>query len=206
MPRTRSRREPTRYSSSDSEDEPPRRSARYESSDSESEEERPRRSARSSPRSRRELEAFGYSSSSESEDDVPKKSSGSSNSKTQKKKKRKLSPQRSINRIWRHFTAKKFTKALAILPFDPVPLPINQDRPNELLNAGYERAVEECRRKVQKIIQECRRVNMRYRDPGWDVVSHPAPLQNSGNVLIQTGLGHEDAQGQLSQLSRLLQV
>jgi hypothetical protein len=175
MPRPHSRKQPIRYSSSDSEDEPPRRSNRYESSASDSEDERPRRSARSSARSRRELEAFGYSSSSESDDDAPKKSSGLNNNKTQnKKKKRKPSPQRSINRIWRHFTAKKFTKALAILPFDPVPLPTNQDRPNELLNAGYERAVEECRRKVQKIIQECRRVNMRYRDPGWDIVSEMA--------------------------------
>jgi hypothetical protein len=40
-----------------------------------------------------------------------------------------------------------------------------------LLSAGYERAAEECRRKVRKIIQECRRVNTRYRDPGWDIVS-----------------------------------
>ncbi|KAH8673536.1 hypothetical protein BX600DRAFT_508788 [Xylariales sp. PMI_506] len=123
------------------------------------------------PRSRQDLEAFGYSSSSDSEDDRPRKSnnSGSNNQNQKKKKKRRPSPQRSINRIWRHFAAKKFTKALAILPFDPVPLPATPERPNELLSASYDRAVDECRRKVKKIIQECRRVNTRYRDPGWDI-------------------------------------
>ncbi|KAK8072627.1 calpain family cysteine protease [Apiospora saccharicola] len=120
---------------------------------------------------RRDLEAFGYSSSSESESELPRKASNSnSNGQSQKKKKkRKLPPQQSINKIWRHFSAKKFSRALAILPFDPVPLPAEPERPNELLSAGYERAVEECRRKVKKIIQECRRVNTRYRDQGWDI-------------------------------------
>jgi hypothetical protein len=175
MARLRHRREVSEHSSSDSESEQPRRSQRstrarkYMVSDTE--EERPHRSKRSSD-ARNGLEAFGYSSSSESDDDKYKNSGKSNNNQNQKKKKkRKPSPQRSINRIWRHFTTKKFTKALAILPFDPVPLPSDQDRPNELLNAGYERAVEECRRKVKKIIQECRRVNTRYRDPGWDIVS-----------------------------------
>ncbi|KAK8008438.1 hypothetical protein PG991_010989 [Apiospora marii] len=120
---------------------------------------------------RRDLEAFGYSSSSESESELPRKASNSNNNgqNQKKKKKRKLPPQQSINKIWRHFSAKKFSRALAILPFDPVPLPSEPERPNELLSAGYERAVEECRRKVKKIIQECRRVNTRYRDQGWDI-------------------------------------
>jgi hypothetical protein len=126
----------------------------------------------------RDLEAFGYSSSSDSEDELPRKTgNGNNNNQNQKKRrKRKPNPQQSINKIWRHFAAKKFTKALAILPFDPVPLPTTPERPNELLSAGYERAVEECRRKVKKIIQECRRINTRYRDPGWDIV-RLLPLQ-----------------------------
>ncbi|RYP47374.1 hypothetical protein DL768_006542 [Monosporascus sp. mg162] len=119
---------------------------------------------------RRDLTAFGYSSSSES-DEAPRKSNtnNNSNQNQKKKKKRKIPPQQSINRIWRRFASKQPTKALAILPFDPVPLPSTPERPNELLCAGYERAREECSRKVKKIIQECRRVNMRYRDPGFDL-------------------------------------
>ncbi|TDZ40721.1 Calpain-9 [Colletotrichum trifolii] len=113
----------------------------------------------------------GYSSSEESEDyRRPRPAPASSNNNEKKKiKKKKTPPQQSINRIWKKFQNKKFNKALAVLPFDPVLPPSSSDKPNELLAVGYERAVEECRRKVNKIIQECRRVNMRYRDPGWDL-------------------------------------
>ncbi|KAK4234469.1 calpain-D, partial [Achaetomium macrosporum] len=119
----------------------------------------------------------GYSSSSDSDDDYYnyRKHKGAapapanSNDANKKKKKRRLPPQHSINRIWKRFSKKRFDKALAVLPFDPVLPPTISDRSNELLSAGYERAAEECRRKVRKIIQECRRVNMRYRDPGWDI-------------------------------------
>ncbi|KAB5515465.1 hypothetical protein GE09DRAFT_1231250 [Coniochaeta sp. 2T2.1] len=117
----------------------------------------------------------GYSSSSDSDSDYRRKRNlqappapANSNDKT-KVKKRKLPPQLTINRVWKRFSKKKFTKALAILPFDPVPPPVVSERANELLSTGYERAAEECRRKVRKIIQECRRVNMRYRDPGFDL-------------------------------------
>ncbi|KAB5569964.1 hypothetical protein GE09DRAFT_1170855 [Coniochaeta sp. 2T2.1] len=117
----------------------------------------------------------GYSSSSDSDSDYRRKRNqqappapANSNDKT-KVKKRKLPPQLTINRVWKRFSKKKFTKALAVLPFDPVPPPVVSERANELLSTGYERAAEECRRKVRKIIQECRRVNMRYRDPGFDL-------------------------------------
>ncbi|KAI1467076.1 cysteine proteinase [Daldinia caldariorum] len=118
----------------------------------------------------RDLTRFGYSSSSESDEPPRKTNTNNSNSQNQKKKKkRKPPPQQSINKIWKRFTTKQFTKALAVLPFDPVPLPSTPERPNELLSAGYERAREECSRKVKKIIAECRRVNTRYRDPGFDL-------------------------------------
>ncbi|KAK3368666.1 hypothetical protein B0H63DRAFT_79367 [Podospora didyma] len=118
----------------------------------------------------------GYSSESQTDDEysyrkhkgaIPAAAAAADSSK--KKKKRRNPPQQTINRIWKRFSDKKFNKALAILPFDPVLPPTISERSNELLTAGYERAAEECRRKVKKIIQECRRVNMRYRDPGWDI-------------------------------------
>lgn len=88
-----------------------------------------------------------------------------------KKKKSKVPPQESIDKIWEKFSQKKFSKALAVLPFSPAPASTSTERGNELLCAGYERAAEECRRRVRKIIAECRRINSRYRDPGWDIVS-----------------------------------
>ncbi|KAI0006901.1 cysteine proteinase [Xylariaceae sp. FL0662B] len=123
-----------------------------------------------SPAAQRDLARFGYSSSSESDEPPRKTTTPNNNNQNQKKKKkRKPPPQQSINKIWRRFTSKQFSKALSVLPFDPVPLPSTPERPNELLNAGYERARDECSRKVKKIIQECRRVNTRYRDPGFDL-------------------------------------
>ncbi|PHH87549.1 hypothetical protein CDD83_8702 [Cordyceps sp. RAO-2017] len=112
----------------------------------------------------------GYSSSEESEDPRrPRVQPTNDNNQTQKKtRKKKLPPQKSINAIWKKFSRRQFHKALCILPFDPV-APAVSDRPNELLSDSYERAAEECRRKVQKIAQECKRINTRYRDPGWDL-------------------------------------
>lgn len=92
------------------------------------------------------------------------------NGQEKKKKKKRLLPQDSINKTWERFTQPRFTKALTVMPFAPVPAPACGERANELLSAGYERAAKECRQKVRKIIQECKRVNMRYRDRGWDLV------------------------------------
>lgn len=107
-----------------------------------------------------------YLSSSDSDGVVP------ATSKPDKKKgrKKKPPPQQVINQIWREFGAKKSTKALSILPFTNVPQPTGLERDNEVLSAGFQRAAAECKRKVEKIIKECRRVNMRYRDPGFDLV------------------------------------
>ncbi|KAL6884918.1 hypothetical protein HDV57DRAFT_404943 [Trichoderma longibrachiatum] len=115
----------------------------------------------------------GYSSSEESDDPRRPRSqpaSSGNNQDQKKKRKRRLPPQQTINRLWKRFSNRKFHKAVSVLPFDPVVAPRSGlDRPNELLSESYERAAEECRRKVQKIVQECKRVNMRYRDPGWDL-------------------------------------
>lgn len=114
----------------------------------------------------------GYSSSSESEDPRrPRAQPVSNNNNDQKKKRKKrVPPQQSINRIWKKFSNGKFHKALSVLPFDPVKPPAASNGSNELLGQGYERAAEDCRRKVQKIVKECKRLNKRYRDPGWDLV------------------------------------
>ena len=119
-----------------------------------------------------DLEAFGYCSTSESDDAARKAGGNNTNSNQKKAKKRRPAPQQSINKIWRRFSAKQSSKALSILPFDPVPLPSITEKPNELLSDGYERARDECSRRVKKIVQECRRINTRYRDPGFDLVRH----------------------------------
>jgi hypothetical protein len=100
--------------------------------------------------------------------------------KPKSKKKKKLPPQETIDKIWSRFSVSKFSKATVILPFaNPaaadaskavvVPPAKPAPAPNNLLvSEDFERAVEECRTKVRKLIKECRRVNMRYRD-GFDI-------------------------------------
>lgn len=142
----------------------------YASSDSESE----ASSVPSSPRRNRRRPHNSHAQKPTPQVVAPQ-SSSDANSEDKKKKKKKRSqkpPQESINLIWEKFSQKKFTKALAVLPFAPVQASASGERGNEPILAGYERAAEECRRKVRKIISECKRVNTRYRDPGWDLVSH----------------------------------
>jgi hypothetical protein len=156
----------------------------------------------------------GYSSSDESDDPRRPRSqpaSSGNNQDQKKKRKKRLPPQQSINKVWKKFSNRKFHKALSVLPFDPVAPRSGLDRPNELLSEGYERAAEECRRKVQKIVQECKRVNMRYRDPGWDLVSDsPSGFPSLVFYFIfctvadwlLLGLGSEVRKGQYPQLHR----
>jgi hypothetical protein len=94
--------------------------------------------------------------------------------KSKSKKKKKLPPQETIDKIWSRFSASKFSKATKILPFtntsDPSKVPTTNPSPDNLLvSEDFERAVQECRTKVRKLIKECKRVNMRYRDPTFDI-------------------------------------
>lgn len=159
----------------------------------------------------------GYSSSEESDDPRRPRSQPSSSGNNQdnkKKRKKRLPPQKSINKIWKKFSNRKFYTALSVLPFDPVAAPRSGlDRPNELLSEGYERAAEECRRKVEKIVKECKRVNMRYRDQGWDLVSDFGRNTRCWFVFpvyvanwFPLGLGSEIRKGQHPQLHRQRQI
>src|SRR4051794_16589997 len=94
-----------------------------------------------------------------------------------KKKKKHVPPQDTINKIWSRFSVKKFSKATVVLPFatssnqttlDPSKPP-QTGRDNLLVSEDFDRAVQECRTRVKKLIKECRRVNMRYRDPDFDI-------------------------------------
>lgn len=141
----------------------------YASSDSESENSSV---SNTPPRRHRRRQHDSHNTTPRDAAPTPQSSSdGTSEDKKKKKKKAQKPPQESIDSIWERFSQKKFSKALAVLPFAPVQASTSGERSNEPILAGYERAAEECRRKVRKIISECKRVNTRYRDPGWDLVS-----------------------------------
>ncbi|KAK0122001.1 hypothetical protein ONS95_010268 [Cadophora gregata] len=94
-----------------------------------------------------------------------------------KKRKKHVPPQETINKIWSRFSVKKFTKATVVLPFasstsqpaTDLSRPPQTATDNLLVSEDFDRAVQECRTRVKKLIQECRRVNMRYRDPDFDI-------------------------------------
>ncbi|KAI3573303.1 hypothetical protein IWW34DRAFT_887599 [Fusarium oxysporum f. sp. albedinis] len=127
-----------------------------------------------------------HSTSSDSESSSR---SGRVNLKTRKKKKKKplLSPQTSINNIWRCFSSPRPQQALTILPLDqPEKAALNGNHSDELLTEGRLRAVTQCQRKVNEIVKECKRVNMRYRDRDWDLVFDFADQGHCLNGLRQT--------------------
>jgi hypothetical protein len=93
--------------------------------------------------------------------------------KPRSRRKKKLPPQETIDKIWSRFSAPKFTKATAVLPRPSPDVPNAAAAPpgpnNLLVSEDFERAVQECRTRVRKLAQECRRVNMRYRDATFDI-------------------------------------
>ncbi|CAD6445097.1 0a3ad54a-afdd-47ff-92a6-37352155be89 [Sclerotinia trifoliorum] len=100
------------------------------------------------------------------------------NKNNSKKKKKYVAPQDTIDKLWSRFSVSKFSKATKVLP-NPAPFSRGTSAKtvivpppgpqNQLVSEDFERAVQECRAKVRKLVKECRRVNMRYRDPSFDI-------------------------------------
>ncbi|PCD20140.1 hypothetical protein FGRA07_11771 [Fusarium graminearum] len=90
--------------------------------------------------------------------------------KKRRRKKSRLSSQAAINSIWKLFSTSPPQQALSILPLDPATkLAPDSNHGNELLSKSRLRVVAECRRQVSEIVKECKQLNMRYRDRGWDL-------------------------------------
>ncbi|KAM3508699.1 hypothetical protein MY11210_006618 [Beauveria gryllotalpidicola] len=82
-------------------------------------------------------------------------------------------PQRAIDMFWKSFYTKAPGKAIAVIPSrkrgksekaaTPAPTP------TQSAEASYEAAAANCWAKVAKIVQDCRRVNCKYRDPHFNI-------------------------------------
>lgn len=89
-------------------------------------------------------------------------------------KMKKQPPQRNIEEFWDKFTTKHPGKIFTILPDNLYAKRAAAHAPKGSIpgqNAiqSYEEAVEACKRKVEKIVKECRRLNQKYRDPHFDI-------------------------------------
>ncbi|KAL0942135.1 calpain-like protein [Colletotrichum truncatum] len=82
------------------------------------------------------------------------------------------SPQDIIDEFWANFTTKTPGKATTIIPQNEYTEKIAR-RPTTATGVytqtSYVEAATVCRAKVDKIVQECRRVNQKYRDPHFDL-------------------------------------
>ncbi|KAI4255206.1 MAG: hypothetical protein LQ352_002687 [Teloschistes flavicans] len=90
------------------------------------------------------------------------------------KKVKKRVPQRNVDEFWDKFTTKFPGKIYSILPENVYAKTKAAQSPAGLVHGqatgkSYEQAAADCRAAVTKIAKECRRVNLKYRDPHFDI-------------------------------------
>jgi hypothetical protein len=87
---------------------------------------------------------------------------------------KKQPPQKSINQFWDRFTTKHPGKVFTILPDNlyakrAAAYASKGSIPGQNALQSYQEAVASCRKKVEKIVKESRRLNQKYRDPHFDI-------------------------------------
>ncbi|CAO1597197.1 MAG: hypothetical protein LQ349_000117 [Xanthoria aureola] len=90
------------------------------------------------------------------------------------KKVKKRVPQRNVDEFWDKFTTKFPGKIYSILPSNVYARTKAAQSPVGLVHGratrkSYDEAVADCRAAVDGIARECRRVNLKYRDPHFDI-------------------------------------
>ncbi|KAK1983150.1 calpain family cysteine protease [Colletotrichum cereale] len=81
-------------------------------------------------------------------------------------------PQEIVDNFWAKFTTKAPGKATTVIPQNAYAERVARRSATAVgigTQISYEEAATVCKAKVQKIVQECRRVNQRYRDPHYDI-------------------------------------
>lgn len=117
----------------------------------------------------------GMADSYRSEDpDAPHPPPPPSSSRVVLRKPKRQTPQEAVDDFWDKFTTKFPGKVHTILPQDNYAKAKARHTPKGAVHGqaalkGYEQAKADCQAAVDKIAKECRRVNMRYRDPHFDI-------------------------------------
>ena len=91
-----------------------------------------------------------------------------------KKTSKDVPPQQSIDKFWKKFTTKHPGKPFTVLPDNLYAkrAAVQASRkagPSKNAIASYEQAAATCKAKVEKIVQDCRRLNQKYKDPHFDI-------------------------------------
>ncbi|KAL8715822.1 MAG: hypothetical protein Q9220_000489 [cf. Caloplaca sp. 1 TL-2023] len=90
------------------------------------------------------------------------------------KKVKKRAPQRNVDEFWDKFTTKFPGKIYSILPANVYAKTKAAQSPSGLIHGqaigkSYDEAAADCKAAVECIARECRRVNLKYRDPHFDI-------------------------------------
>lgn len=90
------------------------------------------------------------------------------------KKVKKQEPQKTVDQLWDAYTTKYPGKVHSILPQNVYAETKAAKSPKGIVRgkrawSSYYEAAKECRYAVEKISKECRKVNMKYRDPHFDI-------------------------------------
>lgn len=91
-----------------------------------------------------------------------------------KKISKDVPPQQIIDKFWKKFTTKHPGKPFTILPDNLYAKRAafqasRKAAPSKNAIASYEQAAATCKAKVEKIVQDCRRLNQKYKDPHFDI-------------------------------------
>jgi hypothetical protein len=82
-----------------------------------------------------------------------------------------IPPQSAVDKAWARFSVKIFSNVTAIVPglnpFHQQASPPPEQ--GQLVTTNFEEAAKACKRMVEKIVEEHKRVNQRYRDPHFDI-------------------------------------
>lgn len=123
---------------------------------------------------------------------------------------RKHAPQKSIDDFWAKFTTKHPGKIFTILPDNLYAKRAAAHAPKGSIPgvnalASYEEAAESCRKKIAKIVRECRRLNQKYRDPHFDIEADFKRSQAFPEIPADclTGLDKEQADFQPMSVKRV---
>jgi hypothetical protein len=87
---------------------------------------------------------------------------------------KKQNPQKIIDGFWKNFMTKQPGKVFRVLPEDLYAKRAAANAPKDPVSAhraaaSYDAAVASCRAKVEKIVKECRKLNIKYTDPHFDI-------------------------------------
>lgn len=83
-------------------------------------------------------------------------------------------PQEIVDKFWKKFTTKHPGKPFTVLPDNlyakrAALQASRRATPSKNAIASYEEAAATCKAKVEKIVQDCRRLNQKYKDPHFDI-------------------------------------